>query len=56
MSNHTGTPKPPSGASARHESLVFARLRSDQDRIADAITRFAGSMSFVYVHIGWFSV
>jgi len=25
-----------------------------QDRLADSITRFAGSMSFVFVHIVWF--
>ena len=40
----------------RHESLVFNRLRKDQDRLADTITRFAGSMSFVYLHLGWFTV
>jgi uncharacterized membrane protein len=27
-----------------------------QDRIADAITNFAGSMVFVYVHIVWFGL
>jgi uncharacterized membrane protein len=27
-----------------------------QSRIADRITRFAGSMIFVYVHVAWFSV
>jgi uncharacterized membrane protein len=32
------------------------RARSAQNRIADAITRFAGSMWFVYLHIIWFSV
>jgi uncharacterized membrane protein len=31
------------------------RARSVQNRIADAITRFAGSMWFVYLHIVWFS-
>ncbi len=41
---------------ARHETVVFGRLRTDQDRVADAITRFAGSMSFVYLHVGWFAV
>ena len=30
------------------------RARSVQNRIADAITRFAGSMPFVYLHIIWF--
>ena len=27
-----------------------------QNRIADAITRFAGSMQFVYLHVIWFAV
>jgi uncharacterized membrane protein len=31
------------------------RARSVQNRIADAITRFAGSMWFAYLHIAWFS-
>ncbi len=31
------------------------RAQSLQNRIADAITRFAGSMVFVYVHILWFA-
>ena len=30
------------------------RARSTEDRIADRITSFAGSMSFVYLHIAWF--
>jgi uncharacterized membrane protein len=32
------------------------RARSVQNRIADAITTFAGSMIFVYVHVAWFAV
>jgi uncharacterized membrane protein len=32
------------------------RAQSVQDRIADTITRFAGSMAFVYVHIVWFAL
>jgi uncharacterized membrane protein len=42
-----------------HPVLVeFAeqRARSLQNRIADKITQFAGSMLFVYVHIAWFAV
>ncbi|HEX9312393.1 MAG TPA: DUF1003 domain-containing protein, partial [Actinomycetota bacterium] len=35
----------------RHAEL---RKRNLQNRIADGITRFAGSMPFVYVHIVWF--
>ena len=32
------------------------RAESIQNKIADAITTFAGSMSFVYLHIVWFAV
>ncbi len=32
------------------------RAKSVQNRIADAVTRFAGSMPFVYLHIVWFSL
>jgi low affinity Fe/Cu permease len=32
------------------------RASSVQNRIADAITRFAGSMMFVYLHVIWFAV
>ena len=42
-----------------HPSLIAhaeARGRSIQNRIADAITCFAGSMPFVYVHLIWFSL
>ena len=32
-----------------------ARAQSVQNRVADRITAFAGSMWFVYIHIAWFS-
>jgi len=32
------------------------RAQNLQSRIADAITAFAGSMAFVYVHIVWFAL
>jgi uncharacterized membrane protein len=32
-----------------------ARAHSVENRIADRITTFAGSMQFVYIHIIWFS-
>ena len=32
------------------------RARSVQNRVADAITMFAGSMWFAYLHIAWFSI
>ena len=31
-----------------------AQERSLQDRIADTVTAFSGSMPFVYLHIAWF--
>jgi uncharacterized membrane protein len=32
------------------------RRRSLQDRVADAITDFAGSMAFLYAHVVWFGL
>jgi len=32
------------------------RRSSLQNRIADAITRFAGSMVFIYIHLVWFAL
>ena len=46
-------PKPVNPALAKHYE---ARAASIQNRIADVITRFAGSMAFVYFHILWFAV
>jgi uncharacterized membrane protein len=46
-------PKPINPALAKHYE---ARAASVQNRIADAITRFAGSMAFVYFHVLWFAV
>jgi uncharacterized membrane protein len=43
---------PLSPALVKHEEERAASLQS---RIADVITGFAGSMSFVYVHIIWFA-
>ncbi len=45
-------PMPVNPALLRH-----AQQRADnvQNRIADAITRFAGSMQFVYLHVIWFA-
>ncbi|WP_247196528.1 DUF1003 domain-containing protein [Streptomyces sp. GESEQ-35] len=40
----------------RNEQAVLARMRGTQDRIADAITTFAGTMQFVYIHAVWFTV
>jgi uncharacterized membrane protein len=32
------------------------RRRSLQDRVADAITNFSGSMAFLYAHVVWFAL
>jgi uncharacterized membrane protein len=31
------------------------RARSVQNRVADSVTRFAGSMWFAYLHVAWFA-
>ena len=41
----------PNPALVRHAEQ---RARSIENRIADRITAFAGSMPFVYIHIAWF--
>ena len=49
----------PVEAPSQHPALRAheeARARNVQNRIADAITTFAGSMMFVYVHIVWFGL
>ena len=46
-------PPPSHPALQAHEA---ARHGSLQNRIADRITKFAGSMVFVYVHIVWFAI
>jgi uncharacterized membrane protein len=40
----------------RHERKVVHALKRAQDRVADRITGFAGSLQFVYIHSVWFSV
>jgi len=36
--------------------VAHARQRADsaQNRLADRITAFSGSMAFVYIHLAWF--
>ena len=49
----------PSVGPVQHPALqqhVTQRAANVQNRIADAITRFAGSMAFVYVSIIWFGL
>ena len=44
-------PKPLNPVLVKHAEQ---RAKYEQNRIADAITTFAGSMTFVYIHILWF--
>ena len=45
-------PHEPNPALVQHAQQ---RAQNVENRIADRITAFAGSMSFVYIHIVWFS-
>jgi uncharacterized protein DUF1003 len=40
----------------RNESRLADSLKRTQDRVADGITGFAGSLHFVYLHSIWFGV
>ena len=39
-----------------HERKVLQAVKRAEDRVADQITRFAGSLKFVYIHSFWFGV
>jgi uncharacterized membrane protein len=40
----------------RNENHLLASLKRFENRSADKITTFAGSMKFIYIHLGWFAV
>jgi len=49
----------PVTAAPQHPALVEIaeqRAQNFQNRIADKITTFAGSMAFVYIHMAWFAI
>jgi uncharacterized membrane protein len=46
-------PQPMSPALLEHER---ERAEARQNRAADAITAFSGSMLFVYIHVAWFTL
>ena len=46
-------PQPVNPALLRH---LRDRSKRRENRVADQITRFAGSMKFVYIHAVWFSL
>src|SRR5829696_910611 len=48
-------PKPPPPLSPAQVDHAHERAQGAQSRIADGITRFAGSMTFVYIHVIWFA-
>src|SRR5215467_16119899 len=37
-------------------AMLSRRRQRREERVADLITKFSGSMQFVYLHIGWFTV
>jgi uncharacterized membrane protein len=39
-----------------NEKAIVRRLQRAQDRTADRVTAFAGSLNFVYIHSVWFAV
>ncbi len=41
---------------AKHLNKEFEQARNSQDRLADKITAFCGTMQFVYIHILWFGL
>ena len=43
-------------AQVKDESKIVEALKTAQDRAADTITSFAGSLNFVYIHSFWFGV
>lgn len=41
---------------AKNENRLVQAVLRTQDRVADQITNFAGSLNFVYLHSAWFGV
>jgi uncharacterized membrane protein len=39
-----------------NERRIYAALKRTEDRTADRVTNFAGSLNFVYIHAAWFTV
>jgi uncharacterized membrane protein len=46
----------PAHFAVRPENSVVAKLQRGQDRAADSVTGFAGSLKFVYMHGVWFAI
>jgi uncharacterized membrane protein len=43
-------------ARVAHENRLVRAVQRAQDRTADRITTFAGSLNFVYIHTAWFAL
>lgn len=56
MTSESEHRSPVVGAIVRRDLELRGRTRSTQDRIADAITSFSGTLNFVYIHAVWFAV
>jgi uncharacterized membrane protein len=39
-----------------NERHIVAAIKRTEDRLADRVTAFAGSLNFVYIHTAWFAV
>jgi uncharacterized membrane protein len=39
-----------------NERRIVAAIRRGEDKVADKVTNFAGSLNFVYIHAAWFGV
>ena len=48
----TATDEHPVPVHTRNEKGVWQEVRKVQDDVTDAATAFAGSLSFVYLHVG----
>src|SRR5947208_4297585 len=42
------------GRRVKNERALVERFKRGEDRAADSITGFAGSLNFVYLHAAWF--
>ena len=39
-----------------NERRIVAAIKRSEDRLADRVTAFAGSLNFVYIHTAWFGI
>jgi uncharacterized membrane protein len=39
-----------------NERRIVSSIKRNEDRVADRVTTFAGSLNFVYIHTAWFAI